>query len=78
MTSGDPPNSFAGNIGTGFVLDGNVDVPDGIHFQNFANNGAYNFFNGTDQNIDVKSNWWGTTDSSTVAAKIFDGNDSVG
>ncbi len=78
LASGDPPNSFVSNMNVGLVLDGNVDAPDGIHFQNFASNGNYNFFNGTNQNIDAKSNWWGTTDSATIADKILDGNDSSG
>lgn len=38
-------------------------------------NTTYNFVNGTPESFDATNNCWGTTDSSAIAAKIFDGYD---
>ncbi|TAK62203.1 MAG: T9SS type A sorting domain-containing protein [Bacteroidetes bacterium] len=72
------PNIFVNNIGMGITIGSGVDLPGGIHYQNFSNNGEYNFYNGTNHNIDATGCWWGMNDSAEIAGLIYDGNDSTG
>jgi len=47
-----------------------------VHGSNILNNSGYNFLvSNEDDNsttVDVANNWWGTTDSATIAGSIFD------
>jgi len=48
-----------------------------IDSSNFDNNSSYNIENLSTKNIIAKNNWWGTTDSATIANKIYDYYDNI-
>ncbi|MCH8012064.1 MAG: VCBS repeat-containing protein [Candidatus Marinimicrobia bacterium] len=45
-----------------------------IYYNNIYAN-VYNFYNRTTQNVDAASNWWGTTNTDSIDAHIWDYND---
>jgi len=47
----------------------------GIHFNNIYNNSEYAVFNSTLADVDLNSNWWGTTDISLIVDKMHDYTD---
>ena len=48
-----------------------------IQRTNFINNNAYNIMNLSTKDLSATQNYWGTTDSTEIAAKIFDANDNL-
>lgn len=48
-----------------------------INYNNIRDNSTYNIKNNDVGNKDASNTWWGTTDSSQIAAKIFDQGDSA-
>jgi len=66
-------NTLTGNKGSAMVIASGTPV---IHGNNLEfNTGAYDLVNNTGNGIDAANNWWGTTDSGIIDARIFDSSD---
>jgi subtilisin family serine protease len=67
-------NTLTGNGGNAIVISsGGAPVINNNNLE--FNTGQYDLYNDSDNPIDATSNWWGTTDESTISTRIFDYND---
>ena len=66
-------NTLTGNQGSAIQIGGGMPI---INNNNLDHNkGQYDLEHGSSQNINAQSNWWGTTNASSIDARIFDIND---
>lgn len=68
-------NSNIKNNSTALKINSNSNLT--IDSTNFENNSVYNIQNLSANNITAKNNWWGTTDASVIASKIYDYYDNI-
>lgn len=61
-------NSITGNQGYGIHVDGAVK----INNNEIYGNSKFDLYNEGSSELDASNNWWGTTDESEIATKIFD------
>ena len=47
-----------------------------LEFNNIFGSAIYNVYNSQPYNVSAENNWWGTTDSGQIAAKIYDNADN--
>ncbi|RPI30712.1 MAG: hypothetical protein EHM70_13205, partial [Chloroflexota bacterium] len=71
-------NTFTGNLGNTVVVQGQNLTE--MRYNNFeANKGTYDLYVtlpwGTGMYVPATYNWWGTTDTAAIAARIYDFND---
>ncbi len=52
-------------------------APNNIVCNKICNNSIYDFYNKASLNATISNNYWCTTDSTTIAAKIYDGYDNI-
>ncbi len=62
----DPPADYGG--GNLSSTGGNI----------FMDNGTFDFYNDQSETVSAQSNWWGTTDTATIEAHIYDYTDNTG
>ncbi len=68
------------NTGIGIYLDGSASATIGNADSltcSIFNNGSFELYNNTANNINARYNYWGTADSAMIAARIYDKSDNV-
>lgn len=63
------------NTNTAIKINSNTTLT--VDSTNFDYNSVYNIQNLSASNISAKNNWWGTTDATTIASKIYDYYDNI-
>ncbi len=63
-------NTLTGNGGNGLVIASGTPAISGNNLE--GNHGVYDFVNNTANVISTISNWWGTTDSAAIDARVYD------
>lgn len=72
-------SSFTFNLANGIYLEGNSNPTignDTAYTCNLFNNGAFNIYNNTVNNINARFNYWSSCDSIMITQDIFDKYDS--
>ena len=66
-------NSLIGNKGSAILIQSGAPIINNNNLE--RNKGQYDIENQSTQNINAQSNWWGTTNTTTIAGRIYDFND---
>ena len=80
LTATSSGNSFSGNTITQNVEGLNIrlnSLNTYFHYNNIYSNTNYNIYNAQSQDLDATNNWWGTTNSATIASLIYDRYDDA-